>query len=498
LEKLIVFYDDNGISIDGNVEGWFTDDTPKRFEAYNWQVIANVDGHDAEAIAAAIKAAKGDGKRPTLICCKTQIGFGSPNKANTADAHGAPLGDDEIAKTREALGWKEAPFVIPDEIYQAWDKREVGQALENDWNKLFAKYESAHPELAREFLRRLHNDKPSDWAEKSNAFIQACQRKTDAVATRKASLLALNAYAPSLPEMLGGSADLTGSNCTATAESKIITHDDFSGNYIEYGVREFAMAAIMNGLALHRGIIPFAGTFLVFSDYARNAIRLSALMGLRVVHVLTHDSIGLGEDGPTHQPIEHAASLRLMPNLNVWRPCDLTETAVAWQSAVETSGPSALLLSRQNLPHEERSSEAVANIARGGYVLKDSGDFPDGIFIATGSEVQLAMEAAQALSVEGVDIRVVSMPCIELFKQQDAEYRESVLPKAVKARVAIEAGVPDSWYQFVGASGAIVGIERFGKSAPAEKVFVDLGVTAEHAKQVMQTLLHESKVQSMS
>lgn len=498
LEKLIVFYDDNGISIDGNVEGWFTDDTPKRFEAYNWQVIADVDGHDAESIAKAIQKAKDDTQRPTLICCKTQIGFGSPNKANTAGAHGAPLGDDEIAKTREAYGWSYAPFEIPEEMYAEWDRRAQGQSLEDEWNKQFAKYESANPELAREFLRRIHNDVPENWAQKSDAFIAETQQTTDAVATRKASLACLNQYLPMLPEMMGGSADLTGSNCTAAKTSKIISHDDFSGNYIEYGVREFAMAAIMNGLALHRGILPYAGTFLVFSDYARNAIRLSALMQLRVVHVLTHDSIGLGEDGPTHQPVEHAASLRLIPGLNVWRPCDLTETAVAWQHSVEHQGPSCLLLTRQNIPQEVRSDVTLKNIVRGGYVLLEGCDCPDGIFIATGSEVQLAMEAANALTEEGVAIRVVSMPCVELFKQQDADYRESVLPSSVRARVAIEAGVPDSWYQFVGDVGVVVGFERFGKSAPAAKVFADLGITAEHAKQAMLTLLHKSKVQSMS
>lgn len=494
LGKLIVFYDDNGISIDGNVEGWFTDDTPKRFEAYHWHVISNVDGHDPDAIAAALTKAKKETKRPTIICCKTQIAYGSPNKANTADSHGAALGDEEVALTRKALGWEQPPFEIPEEIYKAWNHREKGQADEDEWNKAFAQYETAYPELAAEFLRRQHKQLPALWNENADAFIYAAQQKSEVMATRKASLACLNAYAPLLPEMLGGSADLTGSNCTAWSASRIISKEDFSGNYIEFGVREFAMAAISNGMALHGDVLPYVGTFLVFSDYMRNAIRLSALMQQRVVYVLTHDSIGLGEDGPTHQPIEHASSLRIMPNVHVWRPCDVAETAVAWQSAIEYQGPSCLLLTRQNVPHEERSREMLGEIARGAYVLYDSGGYPDGIFIATGSEVQIAIAAAKALAEEGVEIRVVSMPCCEVFKKQDVEYRESVLPSDVKARVAIEAGSPDYWYQFVGSTGAVVGLNRFGKSAPAGEVFTDLGITAEHAKQTMQTLLYQFKV----
>lgn len=493
LGKLIVFYDDNGISIDGDVSGWFTDDTPKRFEAYHWHVISNVDGHDSDAIAKAIQAAQKETQRPTLICCKTQIGFGSPNKANKADSHGSALGEEEIALTRKALGWEHEAFVIPDEIYQAWDRREKGKELEVTWNKKFAEYESQYPELARDFLRRLHSDMPEHWMDQSKAFIYATQQNTKPMATRKASQSCLDAYGPMLPEMVGGSADLTGSNCTAWSQSKKIKRDDFSGNYIEYGVREFGMAAMSNGMALHRGILPYAGTFLVFSDYARNAIRLSALMQIRVVYVLTHDSIGLGEDGPTHQPIEHANSLRLMPGLNVWRPCDLTETAVAWQQAIQHHGPSCLLLTRQNVPLQERSETAIENIACGGYVLFDGAAYPNGIFIATGSEVALAMDAAKSLLADGIYIRVVSMPCCETFKEQTQEYRDSVLPSDVKARVAIEAGTPDYWVQFVGDAGTVIGIERYGKSAPAEQVYADLDMTVEHVKQAMLALLHKNK-----
>ncbi len=494
LGKLIVFYDDNGISIDGDVAGWFTDNTPKRFDAYGWQVIADVDGHDFAAILAAIKEAKSDITQPTLICCRTQIGFGSPNKANTAKAHGAALGEAEVALTRAALNWQHEPFVIPDAIYQAWDQRKRGQGLEDEWNQRFAKYERAYPKLAREFLRRLHQDLPTCWSEKTNTFIHAAQQSVDSMATRKASKACLEAYGPLLPEILGGSADLTDSNCTAWSQSKTIHRGDFSGNYIEYGVREFGMAAISNGMALHRGVLPYSGTFLVFSDYARNAIRLSALMQLRTIYVLTHDSIGLGEDGPTHQPIEHASSLRMIPGLRVWRPCDLTETALAWQQAIEHQGPSCLLLTRQNVSPQSRSLTSINDIARGGYVLLAGSDTPEGIFIATGSEVSLAMAAAKAMALEGMTIRVVSMPCCEVFKKQTVAYRDSVLPPEVKVRVAIEAGVPDYWYQFVGDRGAIVGLTRYGKSAPKEQVFADLGISAECAQQTMLTLLHKSKV----
>ena len=489
LGKLIVLFDDNGISIDGDVTGWFTDDTPKRFEAYGWQVIPSVDGHDSGAIQQAIAKAKSDTKRPTIICCKTQIGYGSPNKVGTAATHGAPLGDEEIALTRKALDWPHGPFEIPKDILAQWNASEKGRTLEDEWNKRFAKYETAHPELAAEFLRRLHGALTENWAQASQQFIRDAQQKTSAVATRKASLASLNAYSPLLPELIGGSADLTGSNCTAWAKSKIITGDDFTGDYIEYGVREFAMSAMMNGLALHGGFIPFAGTFLVFSDYARNAVRLSALMQQRVIFVYTHDSIGLGEDGPTHQPISQAASLRLIPGLNVWRPCDLTETAVAWQQAIERTGPSSLLLTRQNVAHQTRNETAINNIQRGAYVLYGNSETPDGLIIATGSEVELAVEAAQQLSKEDINIRVVSMPCCDVFKAQDAAYRDAVIPKQIKARVAVEAGVTDGWYQFVGDSGVVIGIDRFGKSAPAKAVYADFGITAEGIKQAMLKLL---------
>jgi len=493
LGKLIVFYDDNGISIDGEVSGWFTDDTPKRFDAYQWHVIPDVDGHDADAISAAIEAAKADTNRPTLICCKTKIGYGSPNMVGTAASHGAPLGDDEIAKTREALAWPHAPFDIPEDIQSAWDAREKGRAAENSWNKTFAKYETAYPELAAEFLRRYHRALPEDWQQKTEDFIQDTQKKADATATRKASLACLNAFSPMLPELMGGSADLTGSNCTAWSNAKILSKADFTGDYIEYGVREFAMSAICNGLALHGGFIPFSGTFLVFSDYARNAVRLSALMKQRVIYVYTHDSIGLGEDGPTHQPIEHASSLRLIPGFNVWRPCDLTETAVAWQQAIAHSGPTGLLLTRQTLAHQTRTEAAVKNIQRGGYVLFDKTGRPDGLIIATGSEVELAIEAATQLGDDGIDVRVVSMPCCEVFRSQDKAYRESVIPHHIKARVAIEAGISDYWYGFVGDAGVVIGIDRFGKSAPANAVYADLGLTSLHLKQTMLTLLKKHK-----
>lgn len=488
LGKLIVFYDDNGISIDGPVKQWFTDDTVKRFESYHWQVIPSVDGHDPDAIAQAIEAARADLTRPTLICCQTQIGFGSPNKANTADSHGAPLGADEIALTRAALGWTYAPFEIPQAYYEAWDAKAAGAASEAAWQQDFSAYAQAHPDLAREFERRIQGDLPEDWSAKTEAFIRASQEETASVATRKASMQCLAHYGVLLPELMGGSADLTGSNCTAWSGSVDLTADDYRGNYIKYGVREFGMSAMMNGLALHGGVIPYGGTFLVFADYARNAVRLSALMRQRVIYVYTHDSIGLGEDGPTHQPIEHAAMLRMTPGMVVWRPCDLTETAVAWQQALAHQGPSALLLSRQNLPAQPRTEEAVQHIQRGGYTLYE-GDGPvEGIFIATGSEVQLAVAAAKALAAEGISIRVVSMPSCELFLQQDVAYQESVLPKMVWARVAVEAGVTPYWYRFVGDRGSVVGIDRFGLSAPAEQVYEALGLTVERLKQEMVAL----------
>lgn len=491
LGKLIAFYDDNGISIDGEVRGWFTDDTPARFAAYGWQVIRNVNGHDAGEVRTAIETARGNADQPTLICCKTIIGFGAPNKQGTEGCHGAPLGDEEIALAREKLGWSFAPFEIPDEYYAGWDARERGQAAEDDWEKRFAAYRAAHPELAEEFSRRMAGELPADWAAQAQAFIARCAGDDKAVATRKSSEIALNGYAPLLPELLGGSADLTGSNNTWHKGSQGITREDASGNYLWYGVREFGMSAAMNGLALHGGFIPYGGTFLTFSDYARNAVRMAALMKIRSIFVYTHDSIGLGEDGPTHQSIEHVASLRLIPRLDVWRPCDTTETAVAWQAAIERrNGPSALVLTRQNLPAQPRNAQQISDIARGGYVLRDCVGTPEIIFIATGSEVQLACGAAEVLAQRGVKARVVSMPNTRVFDQQDAAYRSGVLPTDVTARVAIEAGVTDYWWRFVGTHGAVVGIDTFGESAPARDVFVHFGFSVENvvktAEQVLQ------------
>ncbi len=489
LGKLIVFWDDNGISIDGKVEGWFTDDTPQRFESYHWHVIRDVDGHDAESIAAAIKAAQAQTERPTLICCRTQIGFGSPNKVGTAASHGAPLGEEEIKATREQLGWSHPPFEIPQSVYDAFDGREKGAEEENTWNALFAKYESAEPALAKEFLRRTQSWLPEDWSEKSADFIKSVQQNGKEMATRKASLACIKEYAPLLPELVGGSADLSGSNCTLWPEATMLSAENPGGNYINYGVREFAMSAIMNGIALHRGFIPFGGTFLVFTDYARNAVRLSALMKQRVIYIYTHDSIGLGEDGPTHQPIEHAAMLRMTPGLNVWRPCDDVETAVAWQQALQYQGPSCLLLSRQNLAHQTRDERAVDNIAKGAYVLFDPAEELDGLFIATGSEIALALQAAEQLHNRGIHFRVVSMPCCDTFKLQPQQYKELVLPPSVTRRVSIEAGVTDGWYQFVGTGGIALGIDRFGASAPAKDVFRDVGLTLETILERVEQLL---------
>lgn len=497
LNKLIVFYDDNGISIDGDVEGWFRDDTPKRFEAYHWHVIS-VDGHDPAAVRNAIQAAQHQTERPTLICCKTQIGFGSPNKVNTAGVHGAPLGEEEVQNARKQLNWTHPPFEIPDEIYAAWDQRERGQETEAKWNQLFAQYETANPELAAEFLRTQHGVLPEQFTKASDQFIQQQQQQTKPVATRKSSQDCLNAYAPMLPELLGGSADLTGSNCTRYSDSVTLDHEHFAGNYLYYGVREFAMSAIMNGLALHGGVIPYGGTFLVFTDYARNAVRLSALMKQRVIYVYSHDSIGLGEDGPTHQPVEHTAMLRMTPGMHVWRPCDGIETAVAWQLALQTNGPSCLLLSRQSLPQQSRVKKQLALIARGGYVLIDSTETPDAIIIATGSEVQLAVEAAQALTQDGYQIRVVSMPCCETFREQDDAYRASVLPSDVTARVAVEAGIKDYWYQFVGSDGCVVGLDGFGASAPYQEVYQDRGLTSERVQQEVLALLQQRQMSNVS
>ena len=478
LGKLVAIYDDNGISIDGKVEGWFRDNTPMRFAAYGWHVIPNVDGHDSRAVAGAIEEARAQTRRPTLICCKTVIGKGSPNKAGTDAVHGAALGDKEVAATREAIGWKHAPFEIPAAVYREWDARARGQALEADWNARFAAYENAHPELAREFSRRIAGELPADWKSVVEAMVAKAGEKAASVASRKGSQLALEALAPHLPEMLGGSADLTGSNLTTWSGSKPVTATQ-EGNYIYYGVREFAMAAIGNGLALHGGFIPYSGTFLTFSDYSRNALRMAALMRARNIFVFTHDSIGLGEDGPTHQSIEHVASLRLIPNMDVWRPSDTVETALAWAAAIERrDGPSCLALSRQTLPFARRTPQAVEAIRRGGYVLADAPG-ARAVVIATGSEVAIALDAQKQLSQLGIPVRVVSMPCTSVFDRQDAQWREAVLTRGVP-RVAIEAGVSDSWRKYVGLEGEVVGIDRFGESAPAGDVYKFLGIDVEH------------------
>ncbi|MCW9050847.1 MAG: transketolase [Motiliproteus sp.] len=490
LGKLIAFYDDNGISIDGEVEGWFTDDTVKRFESYGWQVIPAVDGHDAEAIAAAVEAARDNNDQPTLICCKTVIGFGSPNKQGKEDCHGAPLGDEEIALTREALGWQHGPFEVPADIYEEWDAKDAGCIVENNWNEDFAAYNDAYPDLAAEFLRRISGDLPQDFAAKSDAYIEDLQEKGETIASRKASQNALNAYGPMLPELLGGSADLAGSNLTLWSDCKGVSKEESDGNYIYYGVREFGMSAIMNGIALHGGFIPYGATFLVFMEYARNAVRMAALMKQRSIFVYTHDSIGLGEDGPTHQPIEQIANLRNTPNLDLWRPCDAVESAVAWKVALEKlDGPSALIFSRQGLPHQARCAERLSNIQRGGYVLRDTQGAPDAILIATGSEVGLAMDAAEQLTEQGKQIRVVSMPCVEAFEAQSNDYRESVLPSNITARVAVEAAHADFWYKYVGLNGAIVGMTRFGESAPAGELFKLFGFTTENVVAKVNELL---------
>lgn len=490
LGKLVAFYDDNNISIDGEVGGWFTDDTPKRFEGYGWQVIHDVDGHDAESIAAAIDRATAETDKPTLICCKTIIGFGAPNKQGTASTHGAPLGDAEIAAARVELGWESPPFEVPAEITAAWDGRTRGAADENAWADILTGYANAHPDLAREFGRRVNGDLPANWPEFAERAIAAIDAAGETMATRKASLVALNAFAPALPELAGGSADLTGSNLTKHAGSRVITGDDAGGNYIYFGVREFGMTAICNGMALHGGIIPYAGTFLVFSDYARNALRMAALMKIQNILVYTHDSIGLGEDGPTHQPIEHVASLRVMPNMRVWRPCDAVETAVAWRDAIERrDGPTSLVLTRQGVPHQPRDAAQIAAIARGGYVLRDAAGDPDLILIATGSEVALAVGAAERLAAEGVNARVVSMPCTSNYDAQDEDYKEKVLPAGVVARVVIEAGVTETWWRFAGRGGRVIGIDRFGESAPADELFEHFGLTVDNVVATAKDLL---------
>ncbi|HEX6929178.1 MAG TPA: transketolase [Gammaproteobacteria bacterium] len=481
LGKLIGFYDDNGISIDGEVHGWFRDDTPKRFEAYGWHVIPDVDGHDAEAVRRALDEARKIADKPSLICCKTIIGFGSPNKAGTEAVHGAALGEDECAAVRENIGWPHGAFTVPEEIYAGWNAVAKGRQLEDDWDARFAAYEDEYPELAAEFRRRQAGALPETWPAVSSGVIKAMHDGKAVVATRKASQNVLDVIGPALPEFVGGSADLTGSNNTFFKGSKAVTGEDASGNYVFYGVREFAMGAIMNGLALHGGFIPYGGTFLVFSDYMRNAIRMASLMKQGSVFVLTHDSIGLGEDGPTHQPVEHVASLRMIPGMSVWRPCDTVETAVAWKHAVERrDGPSVLALTRQNLPHQERNDQQVQDIARGGYVLKDCDGMPKVILIATGSEVALAMQAAEKLGADGVKVRVVSMPNTNLFEAQDAAYIERVLPADVTARVVVEAGVPDGWYRWAGLQGRFVCMTGFGASAPAKQAFEYFGFTVDN------------------
>ena len=480
LGKLICLYDDNDISIDGNVSGWFTDDTARRFEAYGWHVIDGVDGHDPAAVAAAIDAAVEKTERPSLICCKTVIGFGAPNKQGSESTHGAPLGDDEVAAAREELGWQAAPFDIPADIAAAWDARERGAASEAAWNDAFAAYEVEYPDLAAEFARRMAGKLPHGWCKHADAAIAEINGEAADMATRKASLRALNAFAPFLPEMAGGSADLTGSNLTKHAGSKPISGSDANGNYVWFGVREFGMTAICNGIRLHGGFIPYSGTFLTFSDYSRNALRMAALMKVQNILVFTHDSIGLGEDGPTHQPVEQTASLRLMPNMSVWRPCDAVETAVAWRHALENdTGPTSLVLTRQGVPHQARSDEQIAAIGRGGYVLKDCDGTPDVLLIATGSEVGLAVAAADALAGDGVRARVVSMPSTDVFDAQDHDYRESVLPAAVTARVAVEAGVTECWWRFAGPQGRVIGVDRFGESAPAGELFEHYGFSVD-------------------
>ncbi|MGS0824535.1 transketolase [Shewanella sp. 0m-8] len=481
LGKLVAFWDDNGISIDGHVEGWFTDDTPKRFESYGWHVIANVDGHDSDAIRAAIEEAKSVTNKPTMICCKTTIGFGSPNKSGSHDCHGAPLGDAEIAAAREFLGWNHGAFEIPENVYAGWDAKEAGQANEANWNDKFAAYEAAFPELAAEYKRRvISGDLPADFEEKAQAFVQECQDKAEGIASRKASQNAIGAFGAILPEMLGGSADLAGSNLTLWSGSKGI-QDDPAGNYIYYGVREFGMSGIMNGASLHGGFINYGATFMMFMEYARNAVRMSALMGIQNIFVYTHDSIGQGEDGPTHQPVEQLANLRMTPNMTVWRPCDAAETAVSWKNAIERrNAPTSLIFSRQNLAAQTRTAEQLANVVKGGYVLSDCAGTPDLILIATGSEVQLALDSAKVLTEQGQKVRVVSMPSTNEFDKQDAAYKESVLPASVTKRVAIEAAHVDFWHKYVGFGGAVVGMSTFGESAPGGDLLKYFGFTVEN------------------
>jgi transketolase len=490
LGNLIAFWDDNGISIDGHVEGWFTDNTPMRFESYGWHVIPDVDGHDSQAVHKAVEMAKAMTDKPTLICCKTTIGFGSPNKKGSHACHGAPLGQDEINLTKAALGWDHDAFEVPANIYAGWDAKAKGAKAEQEWNEKFATYKAAYPELAAEYERRMSGELPSNWTAEADKFVDAVNAEAKTTATRLSSLASIEGYAKVLPEIFGGSADLGCSNMTEWSGYRPMRADKPHANYINYGVREFGMSAIMNGLALHGGVIPFGATFLMFSEYARNAIRMASLMKIRSIFVYTHDSIGLGEDGPTHQPIEQTATLRMIPNMHVWRPCDAVETAVSWRSAIERKdGPSVLVFSRQNLPHMARTQEQISAISRGGYILKDSDGQPEAIIIATGSEVELAVKAAEELTAKGRKIRVVSMPSTNIFDAQDAAYRESVLPSAVTKRVAVEAGVTIGWWKYVGTNGKIVGLDRFGESAPAGVLFKEFGFTVENVVKNVEAVL---------
>ena len=488
LGKLIAFYDDNNISIDGEVEGWFTDHTPQRFDAYGWHVVKDVDGHDAAAIKSAVEEARAVADKPSLICCKTTIGYGSPNKGGKEDCHGAPLGEEEIVLTRKALGWEHGPFEIPDDIYAGWSAKDKGAAAESAWNEKFAAYKAAHPDLAVEFERRTSGKLVDGWNEKADAFIAEVNNKAESIASRKASQNTITGFFPFTPEFIGGSADLAGSNLTFVDESVSMRHDIADANYINYGVREFGMTAIINGIALHGGFVSYGATFLMFSEYARNALRMAALMKVQNIQVFTHDSIGLGEDGPTHQPVEQIATLRMMPNMTVWRPCDAVESAVSWKAAVlNKTGPTSVIFSRQNLDHQSRSAEQIRNIEKGGYVIRDCDGAPDAIIIATGSEVSLAIAAAEALS--GKKVRVVSMPCTSVFDAQDEAYRESVLPSAVRARVAVEAGVTDFWLKYVGFDGKVIGIDRFGESAPAGELFKEFGFTVDNVVSSVESVL---------
>lgn len=495
LGKLIAFYDDNGISIDGCVDGWFTDDTPRRFQSYGWHVVPGVDGHDPESIKDAIEKARSEPDRPTLICCKTVIGQGAPNVCGTEKCHGAPLGDDEISCARDAMSWPHPPFEIPELVYASWSAKGSGFRAEDSWNARFKEYEKVYPQLAAEFTRRMNGELPDDFDSHASNYVDSVDAKAESLATRKASQNAIEGLAPVLPEFFGGSADLAGSNLTRWSGSKIAVPTDWNGNYMNYGVREFAMSVMMNGMVLHGGFIPYGGTFLVFSDYARNAMRMSALMGLRTLYVLTHDSIGVGEDGPTHQPVEHVESLRLIPNMDVWRPCDAVEAAVAWERSVKRDdGPSSLIMSRQALPHQSRSAETLEQVSCGGYVLRDSDTTPDAIIIATGSEVGLAMEAAMTMESTGSHVRVVSMPCVEVFERQSEDYRNQVLPPHVTTRVAVEAGVTSGWGKYVGLEGAVLGMDRFGESAPGNELFEYFGFTPDALVKLVKRVMNGKKM----